>query len=286
MNIALLGLGLMGRAAAERLQARGHPLIAWNRSPEAVEAALEAGLNASTDLTLAADADCLLLMLSDAAAIGQTLDTPYLASLNGKTLIQMGTVAPDESRALAARTEAAGGCYLEAPVLGSLPEARSGTLIIMAGGEPEVFTRCLPVLRTLGAEPRLIGPVGKGAALKLAMNQLIAGLTASFSASLGLIRAEEIDPEVFMALLRVSALYAPTFDKKLERMLGHEYANPNFPLKHLIKDSRLFIDAASSCGVDTRSLEALTEVFEEGAAAGYADADYSALYEAINRPRR
>lgn len=285
MKIALLGLGLMGRAAADRLQAKGQPLIVWNRSPGPVDSACEAGLDATTDLARAAQADCLLLMLSDAAAIGETLDAPALASLSGKVLIQMGTVAPDESRTLADRVASAGGLYLEAPVLGSLPEARAGTLIIMAGGDPDVFAQCLPVLQILGSEPRLIGCVGKGAALKLAMNQLIAGLTAAFSASLGLVRGEDIDPEIFMELLRASALYAPTFDKKLARMLDHDYGNPNFPLKHLIKDTRLFIRAAGPCGVDTRMLQALTEVFEEGADAGHGDADYSALYEAINPPR-
>ena len=282
MKTAVLGLGLMGQAIVQRLQASGQEVIGWNRSTKPVQDALAQGLPASADLAAAATADCLLLALSDAAAINQTLSSPAMSTLEGKTLIQMGTIAPDESRALEARIQTAGGRYLEAPVLGSLPEARTGTLIIMAGGNAAVFEQCLPLLLLLGPEPRLIGPAGKGAALKLAMNQLIAGLTAAFATSLGLVRAEDIDVELFMDLLRGSALYAPTFDKKLARMLDHDYANPNFPLKHLVKDTRLFAAAAAACGVETQIVETLAGIFEKGAEAGHADEDYSALYEAIN----
>ena len=286
MKIAVLGLGLMGQAIMQRLQASDHVLIGWNRSPQPVREAQALGLPATRDLTAAASADCLLLVLSDAAAIDQTLSSPALGALDGRTVIQMGTIAPAESRAFETRVQHAGGRYLEAPVLGSLPEARNGTLIIMAGGDRAVFEHCLPLLRLLGSDPQRIGPAGKGAALKLAMNQLIAGLTAAFSASLGLVRAEGIDVDSFMDLLRGSALYAPTFDKKLARMLDHDYANPNFPLKHLVKDTRLFAAAAAACGQDTQIVETLARVFAAGADAGHADMDYSALYEAINTGAR
>jgi 3-hydroxyisobutyrate dehydrogenase-like beta-hydroxyacid dehydrogenase len=117
------------------------------------------------------------------------------------------------------------------------------------------------------------------------MNQLIAGLTSAFSASLGLVRAEGIETDLFMALLRESALYAPTFDKKLGKMLAHDYARPNFPLKHLLKDTRLFEAAAGASGSDTRVQAAMASLFEQGVEAGFGDEDYSALYEAVN-PRQ
>jgi 3-hydroxyisobutyrate dehydrogenase-like beta-hydroxyacid dehydrogenase len=118
--------------------------------------------------------------------------------------------------------------------------------------------------------------------MKLAMNQLIATLTAAFSLSLGLVRAEGVDVEQFMGLLRESTLYAKTFDKKLTKMLEHNYTRPNFPLKHLIKDLALFRQVAEKNGMEFSIPQAMLEVFEKGAAAGYSDEDYSALYEAIN----
>lgn len=282
MKITVLGLGLMGRAIAGRLNDLGFGVTGWNRSAEAADKAGAAGVAASTDPTVAEGADLLLLALSDAAAIDRVLfDDPGFA-LTGRTVLQMGTIAPDESRRLADQVIRAGGHYLEAPVLGSLPEAGGGSLIIMAGGDKPEFERCRPILEALGEAPRLVGPVGKGAALKLAMNQLIAGLTTAFAASLGLVRAEGIDIGLFMELLRGSALYAPTFDKKLEKMLRRDYANPNFPLQHLLKDTRLFATAAAARKIDTRSVDAIAALLESAIAAGYAEDDYSALYESVN----
>ena len=88
--------------------------------------------------------------------------------------------------------------------------------------------------------------------------------------------------EKFMRLLRESALYAPTFDKKLGKMLEHDYANPNFPLKHLIKDVSLFRQVAEQHGLDNALSGAMLQIFERGLGAGYGEDDYSALFEAIN----
>ena len=94
-------------------------------------------------------------------------------------------------------------------------------------------------MKIFSPQPLHIGPVGSAAAIRLAMNQLICSLTTSFALSLGLIIREGIDIDIFMKILRDSALYAPTFDKKLQRMLERNYENPNFPAKHLLKDTNI-----------------------------------------------
>jgi 3-hydroxyisobutyrate dehydrogenase-like beta-hydroxyacid dehydrogenase len=284
MKITLLGLGLMGQPIALRLVQCGHEVVAWNRSPEPLEKAAEAGLNSESDLIQAIDqGELIILTLSDAAAIDQVLSQSGVEQrLGQRTLLQMGTIAPAESRSLAQRVSQAGGDYLEAPVLGSIPEARSGQLIVMAAGSEPVYQHCLLMLRCLGKEVELIGPVGQAAAMKLALNQLIASLTAGFAQSLGLIRAEGVEVEQFMRLLRESALYAPTFDKKLQKYIDHDYSNPNFPLKHLIKDVALFKRVAEESGINALIAEAMLSVFLQGEQAGYAEEDYSSLYEAIN----
>ncbi|RLJ22557.1 hydroxyacid dehydrogenase [bacterium endosymbiont of Escarpia laminata] len=284
MKITVLGLGLMGQPIAERLQHCGHDVVAWNRSSDRLETAKEAGLEVEADLIKAMRvADVICLTLSDAPAIREVLlQRRVSAELAGKLVLQMGTVAPEESREIGAAVEAASGGYLEAPVLGSIPQARSGNLIVMAGGSDENYQRGLLLLRCLGKQVQHVGFLGQAAAMKLAMNQLIASLTAGFSLSLGLVRSEGIDVEVFMELLRESALYAPTFDKKLSKMLEHDYANPNFPLKHLIKDLALFQQVAEKSGIDAGLPKAMLRVFEKGRSNGHAEDDYSSLYEAIN----
>ncbi len=284
MKTAVLGMGLLGAEIALRLKRQGREVTCWNRGAERAETARSRGLQlAPTAWEAIAAADLTLLVLSDARAI---LDTLFEASdadaLGGRTLIQMGTIAPRESRDIAAHVAAQGGEYLEAPVLGSLPEAREGTLILMAGGDPDLFQRCLPVFKDLSRDPRHIGEIGQGAAMKLAMNQLIAGLTTTFSLSLGLVRREGIAVEQFMTLLRASALHAKTFDKKLDNYLSHEYGAANFPLKHLRKDVRLFRRVAEEAGLDTSLIEAIDGRCFEAEAMGFGEQDYSALYEAIS----
>jgi 3-hydroxyisobutyrate dehydrogenase-like beta-hydroxyacid dehydrogenase len=284
MKITLLGLGLMGQPIALRLLQCGHEVVGWNRSPEAMQQAANAGLATEPDLFQAmAQGEVIILTLSDAVAIDRVLFMEEaIPLLSGKIVLQMGTIAPNESRTIAQRVSEAGGEYLESPVLGSIPEARSGQLIIMAAGRETVYQHCLLMLRCLGKEVELIGPVGQGAAMKLAMNQLIASLTAGFAQSLGLIRAEGVEVEQFMQLLRESALYAPTFDKKLQKYIEHDYSHPNFPLKHLLKDIGLFKQVAEESGINATIADALLMVFQQGEQAGYGNEDYSSLYEAIN----
>ncbi len=284
MNVAVIGLGLMGIPVALRLAERDYHVVAWNRGEERRKKAEDQGVEVISSLARVIDeSDCLLLTLSDYSAIIDTLLSQDISRLlSGKTVVQMGTIAPEESRSLERRLLEHGVRYLEAPVLGSIPEARAGTLIIMAGGADDLFQEVLPLLTSMGREPTLVGGVGQGAALKLAMNQLIASLTTGFSLSLGLVRSEGLDVERFMELLRTSALYAPTFDKKLGKMLDHDYANPNFPLKHLLKDVALFNRVAGQVGIDSRTTAAIEGMLTEGVDE-LGEEDYSALYELVNK---
>ncbi|MDH5358057.1 MAG: NAD(P)-dependent oxidoreductase [Gammaproteobacteria bacterium] len=284
MNISLLGIGLMGQALAKHLLDEGQQLTVFNRSPEKTVELHNLG---ATVVLTAQDAvnnsDFCILMLSDAEAINTVVDSIDPDTFKDKIFIQMGTISPDESRAIARRITDCQGSYLECPVLGSLPEATSGTLILMAGGSSDDFQAALPLLKIIGKNPQHIGDIGQGATVKLAMNQLIAGLTTSFSLSLALVEKEGIEVEQFMKIVRDSALYAPTFDKKLERMLQRDYSNPNFPTKHLAKDTRLFLSVAKQLGLETCALEGIKQLLEKTLAKGLADTDYSAIYAGINK---
>ncbi|WP_216904157.1 NAD(P)-dependent oxidoreductase [Synechococcus sp. CCY 9618] len=279
LDIALLGSGLLGGAIGERLLERGHRLTVWNRTPERAASLVDAGATAATGAAEAA-ARCpwLMTVLSDGAACRSVLIDAIGAGLRGRTVIQIGTIGVGESRALATEVEARGGAFLEAPVLGSRPEARAGQLQVMAGGNTELFARALPLLRDLDPEPRRMGERGAGLETKLALNQLIASLTHAFSLSLHLVEAAGVEVESFMAILRASALYAPTFDKKLPKLRSGDYANPNFPTAHLRKDLRLFMEAAEAHGLRTDGLAGLAQLLAEATAAGIDNLDYSALH--------
>lgn len=285
MKVGLIGTGLMGQPMALKLLQAEETVVVYNRTPSKLLPLEQAGaiiVNSPTEVFKSAEV--IILMLSDAPAITSILDrvlgsTPDL--LTGKTIVQMGTIAPQESQAIAERVTQASGSYLEAPVLGSIPQVKTGDLIVMVGSTPAEFQKWQPLLKHFSPQPIHVGAVGTASAMKLALNQLIAGLTSTFALSLGLVKQQGVDVEQFMSIVRESALYAPTFDKKLTRMQENNFANPNFPTKHLLKDTNLFLAQAEQSGLDTSGLTGIKTLLEKAIALGLADQDYSAIYQAV-----
>jgi len=284
VKVGFLGTGLMGQPMAQRLLDAKIPVVAYNRTSSKLEPLKDSGAQTTDSAADAiAAADCVILMLADANAIRQVaLSDSCQEALKGRTVIQMGTISPRESQDIQNQIVAVGGEYLEAPVLGSIPQVKDGKLQVMVGASEDQFQKWQDLLKNFG-EPLLMGPVGTAAATKLALNQLIAALTAGFALSLGFVRRQGVDVDKFMELLRDSALYAPTFDKKLNRMQEGNFADPNFPLKHLLKDINLFLSEAKAEGLDASSLAGVRQVVEKAKDAGLADEDYSSLYSGINQ---
>ncbi|SPP64590.1 NAD(P)-dependent oxidoreductase [Nitrospira lenta] len=284
MRVTILGIGLLGRAVAERLHDSGHAVTVYNRTASKTDPLRAHGITvAATAAEAVASTDCTLLYLTDAAAIHAVLFPPAApVDLRSRTIIQMGTISPDESRAFQRSVSAGGGDYFEAPVLGSLAEAKAGTLIIMGGGTADQLRRWEPVFSSLTPAPFLIGPIGQAAALKLALNHLIAAELSAFALSLGLIQRAGISVDQFMTILKSSALFAPAFEKKLPRLLARQYDKPNFPTSHLLKDVNLFADDARHHGLNIAGLTGVRALLEHAIQTGQRDADYSALFESIN----
>ena len=278
-TIALLGTGLLGEAIGHRLLSQGCDLRVWNRNPQRCQGLLEAGATPIAHLSegAAAGCDAVITVLRD----GQVTRTVVaeLGPLGGSCVIPMGTMGITEIRALAADVQNQNGRCLEAPVLGSRPQALQGSLLVMAGGETELFEQQRPLLELLSEQPLLVGPIGSGAATKLALNQLIASLTHAFSLSIRLVQQAGVPVDTFMAILRNSALYAPTFDKKLQRMLDGHYSDPNFSTALLRKDLRLFLEEATAAGLQVSGLGGLDALLEQSSGGELDGLDYCSLHE-------
>jgi 3-hydroxyisobutyrate dehydrogenase len=290
VDIGIIGIGLMGHAFVERFLSQGFTVRIYNRSQNNIKDLSDNGvIVCSTADELIRLSSTIILMLSDADAINNLLrlDNPgdkqadKQEDLQGKTILQMATISPRQSKEIGEAISSCGGHYLEAPVLGSIPEAKTGTLIIMAGGSKDVFEDILPALQVLGSAPRYIGETGSAAALKLAMNQLIAALTAGFSLSLGYAIKNGVDTDVFMDTVRESALYAKTYDKKLQKYLHRDFGTANFSTRHLLKDIRLFIDDAKAAGLNTDALEGIERITNLTVENGLDLMDYSSIYQQI-----
>jgi len=285
-----MGIGLMGHAFVDRFLSQGFTVRVFNRTQDNIKDLAESGaIMCATADELISLSSAIILMVSDADAINNLLQIHKPGdmqaykqeNLQGKTILQMATISPRQSREIGEVISSNGGHYLEAPVLGSIPEAKTGSLIIMAGGSKDVFEDALPALQVLGTTPRYIGETGSAAALKLAMNQLIAALTAGFSLSLGYAIKNGVDTDVFMDTVRESALYAKTYDKKLQKYLDRDFGTANFSTRHLLKDIRLFIDDAKAAGLNTAALEGIERITNQTVENGMDLMDYSSIYQEI-----
>ena len=284
MRVAFIGTGLMGYPMAERVLAAGHELIVYNRTREKAEPLARKGARIAASSHEAIEAgECTVFMVKDGSVVRDLLsDEGYIPSLGGRTIIQMSTIGPAESVKLKEEVRGAAGEYFEAPVLGSVPQAEQGALLVMVGGNAGQLERWGDLLRCFGPEPRLVGGVGQAAALKLAMNQLIGSLSAAFSLSLGMARRKGIETDVFMDILRQSAFFAPTFDRKLPQMLARDFSSPNFPAALLLKDLDLARAEAGALGLDTTALDGVRDVVKKTVEADRGREDYAALYETID----
>ena len=277
-SVALLGSGLLGEAIGRRLLDQGVALKAWNRTPGRCQGLIEAGAESVQDLSSISETCSSVITVLRDGPVTETM-VRELGDLHGCCLMPMGTMGITEIRRLAQQVHNQNGTCLEAPVLGSKPQAANGTLLVMAGGTQELFDQQRPLLDHLSQQPMLVGAIGSGAATKLALNQLIASLTHAFSLSLRLVQQAGVPVETFMAILRPSALYAPTFDKKLQRMLDGHYSDPNFSTALLRKDLRLFLEEATAAGLQIQGLQGLDTLLEQASGGELDGLDYCALHE-------
>lgn len=287
MSIAFLGTGLMGFPMAQRLCAAGYGLNVYNRTKSKAEPLAENGANIfDNSIDAIKNSDVVITMLSDYAAVCESLFADDFSGMAGKTVIQMSTISPDENILLKERIVKLGGEFIEAPVLGSIPQIKAGSLFVLVGADENQFVKWEPFFKNFGEEVIHFGEVGKASSAKLALNQMIVTLTSAFSMSLGYVRNKNVDVEKFMNVLRKSSVYAPTFDKKLDNMINRDFKNPNFPVKHLLKDVKLMNYQFGKNGVDNSILESVIKILKSTIDEGYSDYDYSALYNSIHPVNR
>jgi len=199
-TIGFIGLGAMGSRIAGRLLDAGHHVYGTNRTKPKAEGLIERGLQwRDTPREVAAAADVVFSMVTDDDALDAISLGPdgILAGLvEGKVYVDMSTVSPRASRELAARVDSLGAQMLDAPVSGSIPQAESGTLAIMVGGDRHAFGQVEPLLAELGQTVTHVGTNGQGLLLKLAVNISLAVQTLAFSEGLLLAERGGIDPRL------------------------------------------------------------------------------------------
>jgi len=277
MRVGFCGLGQMGSPIAERLLRAGHDLVVWNRSPAKAEPFVEAGAErAGSPAGAAGRVDVVITMLSSPAAVEEVIfgDEGIASRIEADTtLVEMSTVGPSTVQQIAGGMPA-GVEVVDAPVLGSIPEAEAGSLTIFVGASDETFERLRGLFSALG-EPLHIGPFGSAAAMKLVVNSTLGALQLAFGEAMALADALGLDPSKTLDVLEGSAI-GGTVRKKREKLESSVF-DPNFKLALAAKDMRLVTEAARASGIELPGADAARSAFEAADESGLGELDYSAV---------
>jgi len=284
-TLAFVGLGQMGLPMAGRLLDAGHDLVVWNRSPAKAETLVARGARlADTPTEAARLAEAVFTMLSTPEALEEVVfGAAGLAEGMGEghTLIEMSTVGPDVIRDLSERVPD-GVDVIDAPVLGSTPQATEGTLKIFVGAEPELAEAWMPVLEAFG-RPIHLGPPGSGAAMKLVTNSILGALMSGLAEALTLADAFALDQSTVLDILAESPIGVTVKSKRA--LIESGRFPPNFKLSLAAKDLRLVTGTAQNAGLQLPLAMAARAWFEVSEAEGLGPYDYSAVTaRARNRP--
>jgi 3-hydroxyisobutyrate dehydrogenase-like beta-hydroxyacid dehydrogenase len=283
-RVGFVGLGLMGGPMAANVARVGYPLIVFNRSASKAELLRALGARVASSLReVAAASDVVICMLSDAGAVHEVLsgkDGLLAGGRQGMTLIDMSTVAPEESRATAVDIAAHGWTMLDAPVFGSTGPAKEGKLGILVGGAADNFEAHRDLLAAMGTFIVHLGPQGSGALAKLCFNLMVASQLGSLAEAMALAVKGGLTPEAMGQVLKSSPVLSNLINRKIDTIVSGDFA-PAFPLKHMHKDLGLMVGTARRMEARLPATEALFELFTQAEAAGLGELDAVAVYRQL-----
>jgi 3-hydroxyisobutyrate dehydrogenase len=278
-TVGFIGLGLMGAPMASRLIASGHTVLLYNRTKEKTAPLLALGGTwKESPSELAKSTDIIISMLTNDEALLEISDAILRTIRKGGIHIDCSTVSPALTTALEKKYTESGRGFLHSPVLGSIPQATDGSLLLFVGGSDEVFSRAETVLKILGSKIWRFPSAAQASNMKLIMNSFIGGMIATLSQALHHGQSAAIDGNTILEILSHSALNSTMYQTKGKSILDNNFT-PRFFLENLLKDTNLFRAAAAASGVLTPVSDAVTMMLEQAIAKGLSREDYSAVYK-------
>jgi 3-hydroxyisobutyrate dehydrogenase-like beta-hydroxyacid dehydrogenase len=282
-RIGFVGLGNMGGNMAARFLAEGYPVYGEQRDQAGAQGLVQAGLQwRSTPREIADAADIVFTSLPDDDVLETVASGPdgVLAGLAPQKIwVDVSTVSPRMSRALAQRVRELGAAMLDAPVSGSVPQVQAGTLTIMVGGDEAAYARVAPILRVIGT-PTYIGENGQGLVLKLAINISLAVQMLAFAEGLLLATRAGIDPELAADVMTSSPIGSPMLKARAALVLDLP-DDAWFDIGLMQKDIVLALAAARQLRVALPSAAAADGMLTVARGLGYERRDLAALYEVL-----
>jgi len=285
VKLGVVGIGRMGAAIASRLLDLGHEVTVWNRSADKARALAAAGAKlASTPAELAAGAECIISILSNAQAIDQAYggEVGLLSGeIRGKLFIEMSTVRPESERALAQKLKAKGAALIECPVGGTVGPAREGKLFGFVGGDAADVARAQPLLGQMCRRVEHVGPIGAGASMKLAINLPLLVFWQSFGEALSLCGDLGLDParliDIFTDTSGAPAVLKGRAATIVAALQGKDTGPIAFDVGSVRKDLRTMVAEAASRGLTLPVAASALACFDEAANEGLDASDSVAL---------
>ena len=283
MNIGFVGLGIMGTPMAVNLRKGGHELFVYGRKPPRPELS-ELGVKVcASSRDVAQKADIIITMVPDTPDVEQVLfaDDGVASGLSkGKTVVDMSSISPIETKVYAQKINALGCDYLDAPVSGGEVGAKAASLTIMVGGPQAAFDRVKPLFELMGKNITLVGGNGDGQTTKVA-NQIIVALNiAAVGEALVFASKAGADPAKVRQALMGGFAASRILEVHGERMIKRSF-NPGFRIGLHQKDLSLALAGARALGVALPQTANAAQLMQACAANGMADLDHSALVKAL-----
>ena len=275
----------MGAAMAERLMEEGYGVAVWNRNADRALPLVEKGaILTATPAELVDQCELVISMLFDETAQKTVFQgaNGLLASASKDTLIvDMSTMLPDTAKALGDVVSKAGFAFLECPVGGTVAPARAGKLLGMAGGDASVFEKAKPILEKLCRRVEHVGPVGKGAAMKLAVNLPLATYWESLGEAMSLALAGGINAELAGSIMADSSgaigVAGPRIQMIIEAMAEQPSAPGTFDIAGMAKGLRLMRAWAEQSDCSVPMADAAQSAYDAAAGEGWADNDAAVM---------
>ena len=283
-RVAVLGLGTLGSAVAQRPIGAGLEVTVWNRTPSRVEA-FRAGpaAIAATPSEAVRGADAVVTLLFDAGAVRETMATALPALSPGAIWMQSSTIGPAAATECAARAESVGVRFVDAPLLGTRDPALQGRLTVLFAGAPDTRRDLAPVLDAVSMRVVSAGSAApQASALKLAANAWIATLTAGIGQSLTIAQNLGVDPALFLEAIHGTAMDSAYAQLKGVNILNRRFA-AQFAVAGILKDIRLA--RAETPQLPGVLLQALEELYDQAVASGHGGEDIAAVWSSFQLGR-
>jgi 3-hydroxyisobutyrate dehydrogenase-like beta-hydroxyacid dehydrogenase len=282
MKVGFIGLGNMGSAIARNLIKAGHDLTVYNRTQSRAEPFVSLGARiAETPSEAAADAEVLITMLADDAAVEAVIFAPgnAIQALPVNAVhISMSTISVALSRRLAESHREKERDYLAAPVFGRPDAAAAAKLFIVVAGPSEQIERCRPLFEAIGQRTFIAGEEAPAAnVIKLAGNFLITTVIESLGEAFAFGRKFGVDPHAFLDILTNSLFTAPVYRNYGSMIASDNFEPAGFKLPLGLKDNRLLLAAAQEAGVPMPMASLVHDRFVAALARGLGESDWAAI---------